>query len=103
MGLQATSSSTQGNGILERALGSPLDPQARQEIIAVTKSFSRLAEAESNTGLMADAVSRTKQFKKSASTLIEMKDDALVPISTRGYVDDQIALSGRTKGRQSLL
>ena len=79
---------------IELAIGKPLHAQIRNEILIATKKFLRLAEAESNTGLIADAISRAEGFRDAASTLIEMKEDARVPISTRGYVDDLIALYG---------
>jgi hypothetical protein len=79
---------------IERAFGRCLDGQTRQEILVVTMQFLRFAEAESNTGLMSDAVGRVRLLRKHARSLLRIVDDTSGLQITQKYVDEQIAAAG---------
>jgi hypothetical protein len=84
---------------VEHAFECHLNEQVRQEIAGATAQFLRFAEAESNVGLMAEAMGRATQVRTCASSLLEIIDDISMPAGTRNYVDDLIALGG---GRRDL-
>jgi hypothetical protein len=75
---------------IEQAFGCCLKEQARQEILAVTKQFLQFAEAESNTGLIDDAVEHVKRLRKHGHSLLCALDDTSMPPATLGYVRDQL-------------
>jgi hypothetical protein len=84
---------------IEKPLGCVLDTQTRQEILNVTGEFLQFAEAESKTGLMDDAVKRTKRHRKLALSLVKsLYDTPELPV-LQDYVDETIAVSG---GRRNL-
>jgi hypothetical protein len=56
---------------LEKAFGRVLDTKTRQEILDATSGFLRLAVAESETGLMDDAIKHTKRHRRRALALVE--------------------------------
>jgi hypothetical protein len=84
---------------IEKPLGCVLDAQTRQQILNVTREFLQLAEAESKTGLMDDAVKRTQRHRRLALSLLKsLYETPELPV-LQDYVDEEIADSG---GRPNL-
>jgi hypothetical protein len=59
---------------VEDAFGRTLDTQTGQEIATATGQFLQFAQAEKNTGSMADAIGRAERFRKYGFSLLDMID-----------------------------
>jgi hypothetical protein len=87
---------------IEKPLGCVLDTQTRQEILNATTEFLQLAEAESKTGLMDDAVKRTKRHRTRALLLVKsLYDTPELPV-LQDYVDETIAAAGERSNLKHL-
>jgi hypothetical protein len=74
---------------IESDYGHTLDDQIRAKIIAATNKFVRFAEAESNAGLLSDAIGRVASCRKHASSLLETFKTST---KTSAYADDLVQL-----------
>jgi hypothetical protein len=86
---------------IEKPPGRVLSTQTRQEILDATSEYLSFAEAESETGLMGDAIKHTERHRRLALALVEslyLTPERLTQ-EMQDYIYETIAVSG---GRENL-
>jgi hypothetical protein len=89
---------------IEKPPGRVLSTQTRQEILDATSEYLSFAIAESETGLMDDAIKHTKRHRRLALRLVESLYLTPEPLTQemQDYIYETIAVSGGRKNLKRL-